>query len=354
MKKRKLLLFFTLFSFLFIFFSSYKFNEKNYENLNYNLVKTNSPKNEEIFVYPSGESCGIKILSDGILVISVTDINDIPSPSKKAGIMPGDFVKKINGVPLKDADDFIKTVKETNGEFTLEYERNSVVKSCTIKPVKINGENILGMWVRDSIAGIGTLTFYSKDKSYFAALGHSIADLDTGETMPVKNGELVYSKIISCKKGEAGNPGGLSGIFLDDSKVIGNIYDNSDFGLYGKTANCDFLPPQDLIPIGYKSEVHTGEAEIISTIDGNNPERFKIEIVKINKQNNPDVKGMLIKVTDKKLLEKTGGIIQGMSGSPIIQNGKLIGAVTHVLVNDPTRGYGIFIENMLAKAEKIK
>ena len=348
MKKSRVLLFFTLFSFLFIFFTS--FSEVNI--LPQSETTVSNLRNKEFLVYPSGESCGIKIISDGILVLSVTDINDIPSPAKLAGIRPGDFIKKINNEELKNSKDFIKKVKNLkNEEFEIEYEREGKTLKTKLKPLNINNEYVLGMWVRDSIAGLGTLTFYSFDKQKFAALGHSICDVDTGKTMPVKGGELVFSKIVSLKKGAKGTPGGLTGIFLEDSEEIGTIYENSSFGIYGNLSDENTVPDIKPVPIGYKKEVRLGKAEIISTIENDTPETFEVEIIKINKQDKPDIKGMVIKITDEKLLEKTGGIIQGMSGSPILQNGKLIGAVTHVFINDPTRGYGIFIENMIEKTK---
>ncbi|MBE7021576.1 MAG: SpoIVB peptidase [Ruminococcaceae bacterium] len=345
MKKKKSLLLFTFFSFL-LFFTPFSCEEA--EEINASAYPY------EELVYPSGEACGIKILSDGILVISVTDIDEAPSPAKKAGIIPGDFVKGINGNPLKDSDDFIKKVKELKDkEFEIEFEREGQRKSAKLKPYLKEGEFVLGMWVRDSIAGLGTLTFYSGDKKSFSALGHSISDTDTGEVMPVKDGELVYANISSIRKGEKGSPGGLVGYFTEESKVIGNITDNTLFGLSGKISNPQIIQKTTPVPLGRKDDIRLGKAKIITTIE-KEPELFNIEIIKINKQNKPDVKGLVIKVTDKRLLEKTGGIVQGMSGSPIIQDGKLVGAVTHVFVNDPTRGYGIFIENMLAETEKIK
>lgn len=348
MKKSRLLLFFTLFSFLFIFFTSFS----KYDCFSQGETPVGNFPDKEILVYPSGQSCGIKIISDGILVLSVTDINDNPSPAKMAGIRPGDFIKKVNREELKNSKDFINKVKELKSqEFEIEYERDGKILKTKLTPLNLNNEYVLGMWVRDSVAGLGTLTFYTLDKQKFAALGHSIADIDTGETMPVKNGELVFSKIVSLKKGEQGTPGGLTGIFLEDSKEIGTIYENSSFGIYGNLSEKEIVPDIDPVPIGLKKEVSLGKAEIISTIENDTPQKFEVEIIKINKQEKPDIKGMVIKITDKELLQKTGGIIQGMSGSPIIQNGKLVGAVTHVFINDPTKGYGIFIENMIEKTK---
>ena len=345
MKKKTLLLLFTFFSILFIF--SF-FIPNTAKDISTSAVMENR------LVYPSGESCGIKIMSDGILVISVTDIDKEPSPAEKAGILPGDFIKSINGIPLKDSDDFIEKVSNIkDNEFEMEYERSNQIKKVKIKPLYKDGKYVLGMWVRDSIAGLGTLTFFSEDKKSFYALGHSISDGDTGEIMPVKDGELVYAKISSVRIGEKGNPGGLIGYFSEDSKIIGKINKNTCFGLSGEAYENEQSCQPEPIPLGKKEEVSVGNAYIITTVN-DKPEKFSVEIIKVNKQDKPDVKGMVIKVTDQRLLDKTGGIVQGMSGSPIIQNGKLVGAVTHVFVNDPTKGYGIFIENMLAEAEKIK
>lgn len=323
-----------------------------------NSTKVNSSYNFKI--YPSGQSCGVKIHTDGILVIAITNIDDnllgLASPSKSAGILPGDFIKKANNEILKNSEHFIEVVRNNKGKkLTLEIERNNETLTKIVKPVKSSdGNYVIGMWVRDSTAGLGTLTFYTEDKKSFAALGHSITDVDTGEIMNVKYGELAKSHIISIDKGTKGNAGGLSGYFEEKNEKIGTIYKNTGFGLFGKIDDTSIIPDVKPISIGTQQDIKIGKAEIISTISGDTPEKFEIYIEKINYQKTPDIKSMVIKVTDKKLLDKTGGIIQGMSGSPIIQNGKLVGAVTHVFVNDPTRGYGIFIENMLTEAEKIK
>jgi stage IV sporulation protein B len=205
----------------------------------------------------------------------------------------------------------------------------------------------IGLWVRDSTAGIGTLTFYDPKTSAFGALGHGITDIDTGLLMPVDSGEIIESSILGIKVGKSGVPGELKGVFIEDMR-LGTIENNSEFGIYGKLSdNAANKITGKLYPIGLRSEIKEGPAVILSNIDGKSIAEFEIEIQKVSRQNINGSKGMIIKVTDQKLLEATGGIVQGMSGSPIIQNGKIIGAVTHVLVNDPTKGYGIFIEGML-------
>lgn len=340
-------------------------SEKGEYDLSFDLmgvfpVKSNVKVLKETYVYPSGESCGVKILTDGVLVISVTGIKDFMgntiSPAGISGILPGDFIKSINGKEIKNTKSFINTVRSNGSKpMKIEYLRDGVLKKTAITPIKSpSGEYVLGIWARDSTAGLGTLTFYTGDKSGFAALGHSITDVDTDEIMSVKDGDLVKSKIISATKGEKGKAGELTGVFEEPTVKIGTIKLNCDFGIYGNVKNKNLLKGMTPVPIGLKSDIKPGKAKIITTVDKNIPEEFEVEIIKINKQNSPDVKGLVIKVTDKKLIKKTGGIVQGMSGSPIVQNGKLVGAVTHVFVNDPTRGYGIFIENMLFEAEKIK
>lgn len=340
-------------------------SKKGEYNLNFDIMgifpaTSNIKVVEEIFVYPSGESCGVKIHTDGVLVVSVTGINDsignLISPARISGIIPGDFIKKINGNQIKNAKEFIKTVRNNgNIPMKIEYVREGMTKTTTITPVKsFSGEYVLGIWVRDSTAGLGTLTFYTGDKSKFAALGHSITDVDTGEIMSVKNGDIVKSKVISVAKSEKGKAGELNGVFEQPTVKIGKIELNSSFGIYGQVENKDLLKDKKPVPIALKNELKTGKAKIITTIENNTPQEFEIEIIKINKQNAPDVKGFVIKVTDEKLIEKTGGIVQGVSGSPILQNGKLVGAVTHVFINDPTKGYGIFIENMLKETQKLQ
>ena len=212
-----------------------------------------------------------------------------------------------------------------------------------------SGQCVCGMWLRDSAAGIGTVTFFSEDKKKFAALGHPINDTDTDKTYSIRDGQLELVEIKGAKQGEKNRPGELIGVLSDVS--VGTILSNDNAGLWGEVGNPEFIQGTAL-PMGTKHEVKPGKATVLSTVSEEGPKAYEIEIVKV--LDTKDNKDFIIKVTDTALLQKTGGIVQGMSGSPIIQNGKLIGAVTHVFVNDSTRGYGIFIENMLAEAEKIK
>jgi stage IV sporulation protein B len=223
----------------------------------------------------------------------------------------------------------------------------------TPKVSQSDGSFKIGAWVKDAASGIGTLTFYDPDSKSFAALGHGICDTETGELLTIGNGQILASSIVSIDKGEKGIPGELNGIFKDDSPILGEIKSNNNCGIFG-TSESDLLSTANRIPVAARDEVKPGSAYILANIEGNKIEKFNIEIIRIMPKAISSQKGMIIRITDEKLISKTGGIVQGMSGSPILQNGRIVGAVTHVFVNDPTRGYGIFIENMLAEAEKAK
>ncbi|MEN2775621.1 SpoIVB peptidase [Acetivibrio clariflavus] len=306
-------------------------------------------------VVACGNTVGVKLKIEGILVVGMSDIETFEGkkmlPAKDAGIKPGDLIIEANGKPVDSIEALISEIDNSNGqEMKLKLKRDKRTEVITVKPIKSVEDNKyhLGMWVRDSTAGIGTLTFYDPKNNAFGALGHGITDVDTGALMPVENGEIVESNILTIVKGRSGSPGELKGVLIEERKELGIIKKNSPYGIYG-VLNKDMLYkfPDKLYPVGLRDEVELGKASILSNIDGKTVDEYEIEIQKISKKPSNKQKGMVIKIKDSELLEKTGGIVQGMSGSPIIQNGKLIGAVTHVLVNDPTRGYGIFIENML-------
>jgi len=309
-------------------------------------------------VVACGNTIGVKLKIEGILVVGMSDIETLEGkkelPAKKAGIKAGDLIIAVNGKNINSTEALIEEIDQSNGEdIKVKYKRDNKTCVVTIKPIKSVEDNKyhLGMWVRDSTAGIGTLTFYDPKNNAFGALGHGITDIDTGALMPVENGEIVESSILTIIKGRSGNPGELKGVLIEERRELGIIRKNSPYGIYG-ILNKDMLSkfPNKLYPVGLRNEVALGSAVILANIDGKAIEEYEIEIQKISQKPSNKQKGMVIKIKDNELLEKTGGIVQGMSGSPIIQNGKLIGAVTHVLVNDPTRGYGIFIENMLKNA----
>lgn len=301
-----------------------------------------------------GNTVGVKMKIDGILVIGISDVETLDGqkvlPAKDSGIRPGCLITSVNGKTLKNIEELVAEINKSAGKsIKVNFKYGTAENHTALLPVISSDDKKyhIGLWVRDSTAGIGTLTFYDPKTSTFGALGHGITDIDTGTLMPVATGEIIESSILGIKAGKSGVPGELKGVFIDDTG-LGTIEINSEFGIYGKLSNnATAKLSGKLYTIGLRSEIREGPAVILSNIDGKNIEEYSIEIQKVSRQNLNGSKGMIIKVTDKKLLDATGGIVQGMSGSPIIQNGRIIGAVTHVLVNDPTKGYGIFIEGML-------
>ena len=262
----------------------------------------------------------------------------------------GDTIIQIGENEINNANDLINVVNQSNGEeLNITYLRNGKKEETSIRPLQ-TGENEykLGLWVRDSAAGIGTMTYYEPKTGNFAALGHGISDIDTGELIDVGNGEFITTKVLSIIKGENGTPGKIQGSINDQSQ-IGTITKNSGFGIYGKITDISKVNTNsgNLMDVALRKEIQLGKATMLCSLDGKNVEEYEIEIEKIYLNNDYDNKSMLIKVTDERLIEKTGGIIQGMSGSPVIQNGKFIGAVTNVLVSDPTQGYVVFGDIMI-------
>lgn len=278
-------------------------------------------------------------------------------PYENTGIEEGDRIIKINDTQIDSTDELIETVNMSKGEeIKLEYVHEQETKECSITPVK-QGDNDykLGLWVRDNAAGVGTVTFYEPSTRTFGALGHGISDIDTGELIDIASGEFVTTRILNITKGEIGTPGKIQGT-IENQENIGLISKNTRFGIYGTVDNLSSLniDTSKEMEVATRDEIKTGKATILCSLDNSTPQEYEIEIEKIFKDNNYDNKSMQIKVTDKRLLEKTGGIIQGMSGSPIIQNGKFVGAVTHVLVNEPEEGYGVFADIMLKQAREVE
>ena len=313
-------------------------------------------KLEDIKLYPGGTSVGIKLSTEGVLVVGFSDVdtrdgNEL-SPSKAAGIQLGDVLLKVNGKDVESSKQLITLIKEANSStVNVEFIREGCKFNKDIELVKEGEDYKLGLWVRDSTAGIGTLTFYHEDSETFGALGHPITDGDTNTTFTIKDGDLLSASILSVRKGEKGVPGELRGLFVNEKNSIGEIKNNSTSGIFGNSyeplINPKFSEPMS---VGFRNEVVEGPATIITTIDDEGPKEYDIEIVKLLQQDKSGPKSMIIRVTDEELLSKTGGIVQGMSGSPIIQNDKIVGAVTHVLINKPDIGYGIYIEWMLEEA----
>lgn len=302
---------------------------------------------------PVGKTVGVSLDTKGLLVLGTGQVimaeNDTAEPCKGL-LKTGDLLLEANGQELINKEKFVDVVTQSKGDtIDVLLERKGEKKHVTVTPVYSEAEQAfkLGIWVRDSIQGIGTITYYDPKSSKFGALGHGVYDVDTGELMIIKQGTIIPSQLTDIIKGEKGEPGELAGI-IQRGETLGEVEKNTEVGIYGTLEQ-----PNDFtgtaLPIGLKQEIKIGKAEILSNIEGDDVERYEIEIESLGKGSGKD---MMIRVTDKRLLAKTGGIVQGMSGSPIIQNGQLIGAVTHVLVNDPERGYGTFIETMLQEMNK--
>lgn len=309
-------------------------------------------------VIPVGQVVGLKLYTHGVLVVGLSEIvsddNERIKPYEGTDIQEGDNIIELNGLDIIDTEDLINKINGFKGEkVTLKYLREGKEFNCDIQPIKTKqGSYKLGLWVRDSAAGIGTLSYYNPENKTFAALGHGITDIDTGELVNISEGEFMTTKILSIVKGEKGRPGKIQGS-LDNQKNIGKIYKNSNLGIYGELENIEAISnsPMKEMEVADRSEIELGKANILCSLDGEKVKQYEIEIEKMFIQNNDDNKSMLIKVTDEELLNKTGGIVQGMSGSPILQNGKFIGAVTNVLVNDPASGYAIFGDLMINEAK---
>lgn len=303
---------------------------------------------------PCGNVFGVKFFTKGVIVVKLADIetkNGFVSPAKNAGLCEGDIIQSINGIEVNTVEEMANAVENSHGgEMAVTYLRENEEKSCVMKPLLSLSDKKYktGIWVRDSTAGIGTMTFYNPKTKSFAGLGHGICDVDTGLLMPLLSGSVVDVEITDIIKGRKGSPGELKGNF--DTQKKGQIVDNTFHGVYGIMDNKPEKLMSESVEIGLRDELKTGSATILCELDEKGVREYEIEITKI-KNDNDEGKNFIISVTDKDLLSKTGGIVQGMSGSPILQNGKLVGAVTHVLVNDPTRGYGIFIENMLEQTK---
>ena len=315
---------------------------------------------ERTKVIPCGDLIGLKMYTPGVLVVGMSEIEGIDKakymPYQDSGIKEGDIIFEIDNKKITNTDELVKIVNASQGKCVeVKYTRADEECVTSIQPVKsmLDGYKI-GLWVRDATAGVGTLTFYEPSTNSFGALGHGIIDNDTGGIFNIANGELVKSKLISIKKGEKNNPGEIKGM-LETNKSIGQVYKNTNLGVYGNATGMQSM--LDLSErehdVALRSEIENGEAELICELEPGIKKHYKILIEKIYTSNNYDNKSMLIKVIDPNLLEQTGGIVQGMSGSPIIQNGKFIGAVTHVLVNNPTQGYAVFADMMIKQMKSV-
>ncbi|MCI8623676.1 MAG: SpoIVB peptidase [Provencibacterium sp.] len=300
-------------------------------------------------VVPCGIPFGIKMFTEGVIVVGMSDVDTpegLMNPAKQCGIQIGDIVTSINGKRVESNEQVGALVQSSGGvPLNLTVKRDSKTFSALLTPVRssIDGQYKAGIWVRDSSAGIGTMTYYDPKSGCYAGLGHAVCDVDTQLVMPLYSGEIVRASISGISPGHAGTPGELKGMFVESS-AMGTLEINNETGVFGKLYGS--YPYHQPVQMAHSYEVEKGPASILCTVEGETPSLFSIQIDRINTSSDAGTRNMVISITDPALLAKTGGIVQGMSGSPILQNGKLVGAITHVFVNDPTRGYAIFAENM--------
>lgn len=311
----------------------------------YNLEKNVSDKLEDMRLAVGGEAVGIKLLATGVLVMGLDRAD--------TNLKIGDIILSVNDKKLESNVELNNCIKESNGnELKLKFNRGNEEFETIITPLKdeISGEYKLGLWVKDSSAGVGTITFYDLNSNKFAALGHGVTETKENYILPITAGGITNTTIYSIKKGIAKMPGELKGSITNN--IIGQISGNTDKGIYGEIIAKDIIKNKKEINILSKTKVKEGKASILCTLDDNLVNEYEINIEKVLLTSEGN-KNMIIKIIDEELLNKTGGIVQGMSGSPIVQDGKLVGAVTHVFLNDPTRGYGVFVENMIQDMSKI-
>lgn len=335
--------------------------ETNYE-LNIKLfnaipVKKSKVKlSERKYVCLGGGIFGIRLFTEGVIVVSMENIETNAgevNPAEKAGIKTGDIIEEIDGSKVNSIGEVSNKLNQSDGKalkiLLLRDNKKIEVKLTPAKSTK-DGKYKAGLWVRDSTAGIGTMTFYDRETGVFGGLGHAVCDLDTGQELPLQQGDAVLAEIKGCYKGTTGTPGELCGVF--GSRNIGTLNINCSAGVYGVLS--EYNAQAEEIPVALENEVQEGKAQIYTTVEGDTPKYYDVEIVKKYSSNQESEKNMIVKITDPDLIAITGGIVQGMSGTPLIQNGKLIGAITHVFVNDPTQGYGIFAENMIVTANDLE
>ena len=298
---------------------------------------------------PGGDAFGIKVYASGVMVVGTADIETpqgVKNPATDAGVRVKDIITAVDGVPINTVEDLSARLQNCDGApVTVTLQREDKSFDAVITPVcSIDGKFQVGLWVRDSTAGIGTVTFYDPASGWFGGLGHAICDVDTGEIIPIDSGTVVGAKVLDVRKGVKGSAGELIGIF-DDNQQLGSLKINCNVGVFGQAEQSDAWGGE-AIPIAFKEEIREGPAQIICAASGQ-PQTYDIEITRVMTATGANGKSMAIEVVDPDLIALTGGIVQGMSGSPILQDGRLVGAVTHVMLGDPTCGYGIFMESML-------
>ena len=301
---------------------------------------------------PMGQAVGIEAKTDGLLVTGFCEIKTPDGrvcPARDGGVQPGDVIRSVAGMEVRTAEDLAAALQTVREKTTIRVDRGGLEKKCVVTPYRgEDGKLQLGLWLRDGISGIGTVTYCDPATGEYGALGHAIADDETGGMLPIREGVIVQADISGAKQGEPGEAGSLTGSF-DAADAIGDVQENSVFGIFGAMSE---TPDRPAVETAADDEVHTGEAVIRATVAGHETADYDATIDRVWQDD--ACTRYLITVTDPKLLQATGGIVQGMSGSPILQNGKLIGAVTHVLVDDPAMGYGVSIDTMLAAAQQIQ
>lgn len=302
-------------------------------------------------VYLGGQSFGVKFYSDGVIIINFESYYDgmkYVCPAKESGLKINDVITQANGKSIKSNEELMLILSNSNGkEVNLKINRNNNIIDKKVIPVKNTaGMYLIGAWVRDSCAGIGTITYYDEQNNYFAALGHGICDNDTSYLLPLEHATVLSASISGISKSSCGKAGSLNGYFKDET--LGKLTMNTSIGIFGKPEE-NYSYKQNKVELAQTNEIKVGKASILTTIQGNNVEEFDIEITRICNKNKDSNENFVIKITDDRLIEECGGIVQGMSGSPIVQNGKLVGAVTHVFLNKPEEGFGIAIQNMVSK-----
>lgn len=306
-------------------------------------------------VIPMGQPVGIKLFSDGVLVVGFSEIlteNGQAVPAKDCGLREGDIITHINSEEVDTIEQVQSLLQELeDDQMSIRCLRGEKQLQMTVQAVKCadDGTYKLGAWIRDSMAGIGTMTFVDPETGTFGALGHGINDVDTSMLMPLQSGGIMGASVTEVRKGTKGTPGELHGAF-DSTGDIGTLSANTGCGVFGMISERSMISGLEPMEVAAPEEVRLGAATILSCVNGTDTEEYAVEIIRLYPGTDSDTRDMMLRVTDPALLETAGGIVQGMSGSPILQDGKIIGAVTHVLVNDPTTGYGIYIENMLNAA----
>lgn len=315
------------------------------------FVKDRETNSVTKYVIPGGQTVGVELKTKGILVVGLADVvnhnRQIVSPAKNAGIKIGDKIISVDSNKITKTSEFISYVKKKGiKEYSFEIERNSNIVQIIAIPIKrVDSQDIVfGFWARDNIAGIGAITYIDPETNMYSAVAHGISDSDTKKLIDIDYGTISRASITNIKSGKKGNPGEIVGFILRDEGKLGDVFQNTCYGIKGRLnqKGINYFSKK-LIEVGYREDIHIGPAKIISNLNDNIRE-YDIEIVKLYNQFRPSDKSMVIKIVDKELLSLTNGIIQGMSGCPIVQNGKLVAAVTHVFVNDPTKGYGVYIE----------